>query len=156
MASQDEVAPNSQETREPLTDELLERLLASASPEAYLTQAPLDDRSLSDYLYHLLDVHGLTRAQVVRDSEVTATFVYQIFSGERGANKDTVVRLALGMGCTLRETQRLLHLAEAPELWCKNRRDASIIFCIDHGYDLIQTDEELFRHGEPTLVPQEG
>ena len=30
-------------------------------------------------------------------------------------------------------------------------RDAIIIFCLDHGYTLMRTDEELFRFGEETI-----
>ena len=60
--------------------------------------------------------------------------------------------LALGMGCTLRETQRLLRLDGVSELWAKNRRDAVIIWCVEHGYSRTQTDDELYRLGEKTLL----
>ena len=42
------------------------------------------------------------------------------------------------------------------ELYCKNRRDAIIIYCIDKGYTLAECDDELYRLGEQTLVPREG
>ena len=45
--------------------------------------------------------------------------------------------LAFGLKCTLRETQRLLRLAGVSELWCKQRRDAIIIWCIRNGFDRI-------------------
>ena len=41
------------EQPERLTEELLERLLASATPEAYLSTTQTDDRSLADYLLDL-------------------------------------------------------------------------------------------------------
>ena len=144
------------ETKELLTEELLERLLASASPEAYIAKGAIDERSLAGYLVDLLDEKGLTRADVVRASAVNPTFVYQIFSGQRMVSRDTGIKLALGMGCTLRETQRLLRHAGMSELWCKNRRDAIIIYCIDHGLTRAETDDELFRLGEKTLVSREG
>lgn len=59
--------------------------------------------------------------------------------------------LALGMRCTLRETQRLLRLSGVSELWPKVRRDAIIIWCIDHGFDRSATDDELWSLGEQTL-----
>ena len=142
--------------REPLTEELLERLLASATPEAYLAAGATDDRSLSEYLLDLLDEKGLTRADVVRASAVNPTFVYQIFDGKRKAGRDTAIKLALGMRCTLRETQRLLRHAGVSELWCKNRRDAIIIHCIERGLGRAETDDELYRLGEQTLVAREG
>ena len=60
--------------------------------------------------------------------------------------------LAFGLHCDLRQTQRLLRLAGVSELWCKQRRDAILIWCIDHGYTREQADDELFRLGEKTLL----
>ena len=139
-----------------LTEELLQRLLATSSPEAYLETGVTDDRSLADYLFDLLDQKGLTRAEVVRASAVNSTFAYQVFNGTRKIGRDNAIKLALGMRCTLRETQRLLRHAGHSELWCKNRRDAVIIYCIERGLDRAETDDELYRLGEPTLVAQEG
>ena len=56
------------------------------------------------------------------------------------------------LNCDLRETQRLLRLAGVSELWCKQRRDAIIIWCIEHGFDLTATDNELQRLGEQPLL----
>ena len=38
------------------------------------------------------------------------------------------------------------------ELWCKKRRDAIIIWCIEQGMNRILTDDELYRLGEKTLL----
>lgn len=141
---------------EPLTEELLERLLASATPEAYLSQTPTDDRTLSDYLNDLIEARGITRADVVRGSAVNGTFVYQIFNGTRHVTRDNAIRIAFGIGCSLRETQRLLRHAGVSELWCKDRRDAIIIHCIERGLSRVECDDELYRLGEPTLTPREG
>ena len=145
-----------QEQREELTEELLERLLESATPEAYLEQATTDSRSLADYLGDLIEARNMTRADVVRGSAVNPTFVYQVFNGERHVGRDNAIKLALGIGCNLRETQRLLRHAGVSELWCKNRRDAIIIFCINQGCTLPECDDELYRLGEETLVSREG
>ena len=141
---------------EPLTEELLQRLLASATPEAYLDATATDNRSLADYLNELIDARGMTRADVVRNSAVNSTFVYQIFNGTRHVMRDNAIKLALGIGCTLRETQRLLRHAGVSELWCKTRRDAIIIYCVEHGYTRAECDDELYRLGEPTLLAREG
>ena len=141
---------------EPLTEELLQRLLEASSPEAYLDETATDDRELSDYLYDLIEARGLSRAEVARASAVNATFVYQIFAGMRKVSRDNVIKLALGIGCSLRETQRLLRHAGVSGLWCKKRRDAIIIYCINQGMSLAQTDDTLYRMQEDTLVSAEG
>lgn len=38
------------------------------------------------------------------------------------------------------------------ELYCKNRRDAIIIFCIDHGETLQTADEQLYAFHEDTIT----
>lgn len=140
---------------EPLTDELLEQLLASATPEAYLAQAKLPGRTLSSYLGELLAERGLRRADVIRASGLNATFAYQVFQGTRHIGRDHAIMLAFGMECSLQEAQRLLRLAGVSELWCKDRRDAIIIFCLSRGMTRAQCDDELYRLGEKTLLGDE-
>ncbi len=141
---------------EPLTDELLQQLLDSATPEAYLAQANLPSRSLADYAHQLLEERGISRADVIRASGINATFAYQVFKGERNIGRDHAIMLAFGLRCSLVETQRLLRLAGVSELWCKVRRDAIIIFCLQHGMTRAECDDELYRLGEPTLLTSEG
>ena len=81
---------------------------------------------------------------------------YQVFKGERNIGRDHAIMLAFGLRCSLVETQRLLRLAGVSELWCKVRRDAIIIFCLQHGMTRAECDDELYRLGEPTLLTSEG
>lgn len=137
---------------EHLTEELLDRLLSSTSIEQYLDEEPVTTRTLTDYLFERMEPHGLKRADVVRATGINATVVYDVFSGKSRPGRDHAIMLAFGLQCTLRETQRLLRLADVSELWCKQRRDAIIIWCIRNGFDRIATDDELYRLGEPTLL----
>lgn len=136
---------------EPLTEELLNELLASGDPTAFIEDHHIQKRTLSDYLQYLLDIHGLQRPDVIRTAGINETFGYQIFMGQRGASRDKILQLAFAMNLTLRECNRLLKLSGANELYCKNKRDAIIIFCLDKGYTLQKTDDELYRFGEDTI-----
>lgn len=137
---------------EHLTEELLERLLASKSVDSYLESAETPNRSLPDYLFELLHKRKLKRADVMRGSGLNGTVVYDIFSGKSRPGRDHAVMLALGLKANLRETQRILRLAGVAELWCKHRRDAVLIWCIEHGLTRAETDDELYRLGEKTLL----
>ena len=141
---------------ERLTDELLEELLNSTSPDAYLDSADLPDRTLPDYLADLLRERSLTRADVIRASGVNPTFAYHVFKGERNIGRDNAIMLAFGLRCTLIEAQRLLRLAGVSELWCKVPRDAVIIFCLDRGMTRAECDDELFARNMKTLVEGES
>ncbi len=134
-----------------MTDELLQELLAAPDPHAFADEHRIGKRSLADYLQQLLDEKDLERSVVVRDAGLNDTFGYQIFMGQRGASRNKVLQLAFAMRLSLKEANRLLQAAGANELYCKNRRDAIIIFCLDRTYSLQKTDEELYRFGEETI-----
>ncbi len=137
---------------EPLTDELLHELLSSPSPVSFTDEHDIGHRSLADYLNQLLVEKGLRRASVVRASGVNVTYGYQIFEGQRDRpSRDKVLRLAFALDCDLVETNRVLKAAGVNELYCKDRRDAILIFCIDRGFGLMKTNEELYRFGEHPL-----
>ena len=136
---------------EPLTEELLQQLLAAPSPAAFTTENTLGTCSLPDYLQQLLDERGLDRAQVVRDAGINETYGYQIFMGQRNPGRDKILQIVFAMKLPLREANRVLRASGASELYCKNRRDAIIIYCLDHGYTLLQTDQELYRFNEDTI-----
>ena len=138
--------------QERLTEDLLARLLAADRPEAFLDQEHIVDRTLPDYLYELLNDRGMRRSQVVRASGLNSTFLYDIFAGKVRPRRDHAIMLAFGLGCSLRETQRLLRLAGVSELWPKTRRDAIIIWCVNNGKTMQECDDELWRLGEKTLL----
>ncbi|WP_239285029.1 helix-turn-helix transcriptional regulator [Collinsella sp. An2] len=140
-----------QSADEPLTDELLHELLSSPSPIDFTEARGITHRSLAEYLNQLLEAKGLKRADVVRAAGINETFGYQIFKGQRNPSRDKVLQLALAMGCDLLETNRLLKAAGVNELYCKDRRDAIILFCIDRGLGLLELNEELYRFGEEPL-----
>lgn len=140
---------------ERLTEDLLERLRASASPEAYLAEGMTIDRSLPDYLFQLLHEREIKRAHVARDAGLNPTVVYDIFSGKSKPGRDHAIMLAFGLRCSVRETQRLLRLAGVAELWAKQRRDAIIIWCVEQGMTREACDDELWSLGEPTLLPRD-
>lgn len=138
--------------KEPLTEQLLDELINAPSPSKFCNSSKIKERSLSDYLNQLLEEKGLTRVDVVKEAGLNATFGYQVFMGQRRAGRNKVLQLAFAMKCSLRETNRLLQAAGANELYCKNRRDAIIIYCLTHGCTLQQTDDELYQFKENTIA----
>lgn len=82
---------------EHLTEELLDRLLASASIEQYLDEGLVSARTLTDYLFDRMEAHDLRRADVVRASGLNATVVYDIFSGKSRPGRDHAIMLAFGL-----------------------------------------------------------
>lgn len=136
---------------ERLTEEVLKDLLEAPSIDSFIDKHEFPSCSLSDYLQQMLEKKHLERARVVRMADLNETFGYQIFTGARNPSRNKVLQIAFAMALTLRETNRALSAAGSSTLTCKNRRDAIIIFCIDHGCSLQKVNEELYRLGEETI-----
>lgn len=136
---------------ERLTEEVLKDLLEAPSIDSFIDKHEFPSCSLSDYLQQMLEKKHLERARVVRMADLNETFGYQIFTGARNPSRNKVLQIAFAMALTLRETNRALSASGASTLTCKNRRDAIIIFCIDHGCSLQKVNEELYRLGEETI-----
>ena len=147
------------ERKELMTEDLLQRLLESATPGAYvgyLNREGLRVDTLADYLGELMRRRGLRKSQVIRGANLNPTFGYQIFQGTRLPGRDNAIRLAFSLGCDVRETQRILRLANLSELWPRVARDSIIIWCIDRGMSRVECDEQLYLLGERTLLDEQG
>lgn len=136
---------------ERLTEDLLEQLLASEHPEDYLDHERFVNQELTDYIGELLAATGMSKADVIRGSQLSNSQGYDIFNGVSRPRRNNAIRFAFGLRCNLPAAQRLLRLCGLSLLWPKNRRDAVIIWCLSQGKTLPECDDELWRFGEDTL-----
>ncbi len=109
-------------------------------------------QTFSEYLMMLLRQKKLRRADVWRDSGLEKTYIYQIFNGEKKPSRDKMIAIAFGLHLTVDETQRMLKLGGCSELYARVARDAAILFSIQRGMDVVETDELLQDTGFPTLL----
>lgn len=139
------------ESHEPLTEDLLKRISLARELEAVIEGDSFVKRSFAEVLQEFASEKGLSQAEIARRSGLSYNHVYYLFRGERGVSRDKALALAFAMGLSVREAGRLLQAAGVNGLYAKDRRDAILIFCLDHSYTLAQTEEELFRFNESTL-----
>ena len=109
------------------------------------------DETLSEHLMMLLDRKNLLRSDVVNNSGLEKSYVYQIFKGEKKPSRDKLIAIAFGLHLNEEETQRMLKLAGHSELYARVTRDALILFAIQHGMSIDKVDNELDANGLPTL-----
>lgn len=109
------------------------------------------DLSLKEYLESLMERYNLKKSQVIKASGLSEAYTYQIFSGLKNPSRDKLLTLAVGMGLTFDECQKLLKLAGVNELYAKNRRDAIIIFGLHKQLTLGKLNDILFDMEEFTL-----
>ena len=136
------------------TDRLLEMLknTEQLSPTLEELAEDFNAPAFFEQLSAHMDGQGLNAARLSELALLSRSFTYQICSGERLPSRDIVLRLALVLGLSVDETQRLLRLAQKGILYPRVRRDAILIFALKDGLDLLAANELLTAHGETPLV----
>lgn len=135
------------------TDELVHELRNATNILDYLEKntAEMQVDSLATYLNQWLITKDRTKADVVRGSNLTKAYVYQIFLGRKYPSRDKVIALAFGLDLNADETQILLKQAGYRELYPRDPRDALLLFAIERKMNIIDTNELLFDHNIEVL-----
>ena len=107
--------------------------------------------SLPTYLNQWLKRKKCSKADVVRGSNLTKAYVYQIFQGRKHPSRDKVIALAFGFGLDAEETQTLLKQAGYGTLYPRDPRDALLLFSIQQKQDIVTANELLYDHNIEVL-----
>lgn len=134
---------------EKTTDELRHEIKTATDIEDYLVKnsAYLLKDSLSKHLHMLLSQKSLSRADVIRGSLLGRAYVYRIFAGEKLPSRDKLIALAFGLQLSDEETQKMLKLSGNRELYARDERDALILFALQRGMSIMDTNGLLLDHG---------
>ena len=135
------------------TSELERELTGCANLRGYLkrNESALYTPDLSELLHLELEKSGLTRAELLRRSNLNPIYGYQILSGKRRPSRDTLLCLCFGLGLCADETQNLLLPAGYAQLDIRNPRDSILVFAHNNGLSLLACNQQLDVHGEASL-----
>lgn len=132
---------------------LQEALRKSGSLEKFEEEndSELCAQSVADYLNELLIKYDGKKPEIGKRANLDEGYMYQIFNGRRNAKRDKLLQLAFGFPLTLEETQRLLRLGGYGELYVRRKRDTYLMFALEKGYDVMQTNNLLYKKGVEIL-----
>ena len=135
------------------TEELEHELRKATNILDYLEQntGEMHLDSLPTYLNQWLEQKQLKKIDVVRGSNLTKAYVYQIFQGKKQPSRDKIIALAFGLELNVDETQTLLTQAGYGKLYPRDPRDTLLIFAIQQGQDIIAANELLYDHNIEVL-----
>lgn len=135
------------------TEELNHEIKTATDIEDYLkkNKENMLINNLPEYLNMLLVQKGLSKANVIRNSLLDRSYVYQIFSGEKMPSRDKLIAMAFGLCLSEKETQKMLKLSGNRELYARDERDALILFALQRKKTIWETNELLFSHSFTVL-----
>ena len=135
------------------TDDLRQELMSSPNLDEFLSdnEENFSNESISDILNRLLIKKNISKASLAKQSGISEVYLHQIFAGRRNPSRNRLLCLCYGLGASLDETQELLKLCGAAQLYSKNRRDAIIIYGIVRNITLFEINDKLFSEDEETL-----
>lgn len=136
------------------TTELLKELINFKTFEEYesANKNHMISKSLSEYLLAIIDEKKLTKAEVIRKSQLNENYAYQLLSGlKTNPKRDKLICLCIGMELSVEQTNSILKIAGLSPLYPRIKRDSIIILCMNEEKSVIKINEELFDQGEETL-----
>ena len=111
------------------------------------------DLDLEKYLEQLLQKKNLSKAEVIKKSELDYVYAYHIFSGrKKKPSRNKIISLALAMDLSVEETQRLLYYANVEKLYVRREWDSVIIFALEKNFTVKQTNELLNEFSFSNLI----
>lgn len=131
------------------TSTLFRRLFKAPNLEGFMEknidaiQIPL----FHEYISGLCQVMDQVPERVIKHSSIERTYGHQLFNGTRKPSRDKVVQLAFGFGLDVDSTQKLLKIAQKNPLYPRIKRDAAILYCINHHTSAVEAQSMLYDLG---------
>ena len=109
------------------------------------------EEDFTRYLETLMEAHSISKTNLIIRANIEKGYAYQIFRGERAPSREVLLKIAIGLSATLEETKMLLQNGGKSELYPRVKRDAAILFCLEKGYSIIDTQIFLSDRNLPLL-----
>lgn len=129
------------------TGELEHEIRMSETP-AVLTEKVHNVPDIASYMSSLLYDHNLTVQDVVIACDLSRSYAYQMFNGNRPPTRSFLLEFAFLLKLPEAEVQRLLKIAGRQPLYARNRRDAAILYGLSHDMTAEETKRLLRSLGE--------
>ncbi|MCL2080275.1 MAG: helix-turn-helix domain-containing protein [Oscillospiraceae bacterium] len=136
------------------TATLLTRIFSTKNIKSFVfrNKEHLKLPTLAEHLSELCAQKGMKPKDVVKNADMDRFYGAEIFSGKRSnPSREYLIRLALGLGISYKECQRLLTVAGKSPLYPRVEGDAVIIKCLHSGLGYQEAEYLLFEMGLPTL-----
>lgn len=112
----------------------------------------LEPDDFVEYLNKLAGEKKCSIPEVITRGSFNESYCYQIFKGTRKPSRDKIIQLGFAMGLDLYETNKLLRAGGKAELYCRDKRDAVIIFGLNNKLSIIDVEEVMMDNGFESII----
>jgi DNA-binding phage protein len=132
---------------------ILSEIKTDEELESFFEENPITASSISlhDYLNEIITIKNLSKSHIISNSGLNRIYAYQILQGSKQPTRDKVIALCMGIKMDLSQIQRALTIAGLGILYPKNKRDAIIMFAVNKGIGIMDTNELLYGMGADIL-----
>ncbi len=122
------------------TSDFFRRLIKTSDLEGFIQrhEGEMDLPEFHTFINDLCTISGQVPEHVIIRANIERTYGHQLFNGTRNPSRDKVIQLAFGFGLDVDATQKLLLVAQFSPLYPKLRRDAAILYCLEHHLDILE------------------
>lgn len=110
---------------------ILENIKDTESGKEFIENNTSKELNLSSLLNEYIGDNNLKIPDIIRDSGLTTSYVYNILNGDKNPGRDKIIALCIGMHMNYSMTQRTLETAKQAPLYPKDERDARIAIAIN-------------------------
>lgn len=112
------------------------------------------ETSFPQFLTSICTQKNIDKKVLLNEADLSRSYYYDIINGRKTPTRDTLLKIAFVLSLTREETDKALKLTFNGALYPKNIRDATIIFCINKRYTLLQADYILYDNNLKTLTKE--
>lgn len=136
------------------TKDLMEELSGQDTDlDRYFEENPTSfiNVDIKEFWKKAVDTPSKTKSDIINKADMSYCYFYDVINGRKIPSKDKIIRIALAMNLSLDDCQEALRISGKSALYPRIKRDSILIYAINKGYSIYQTNDLLAEHGEEML-----
>ena len=136
------------------TNDLMEELSGQDTDlDRYFEENPTSfiNVDIKEFWKNAVDTSSKTKSDIINKADMSYCYFYDVINGRKIPSKDKIIRIVLAMNLSLDDCQEALRICGKSALYPRIKRDSILIYAINKGYSIYQTNDLLAEHGEEML-----
>jgi len=108
-------------------------------------------KTIGEYISDAIHKNNTTKARLIRESGINKRFFFDILANKKRPSRRYIIRIFLALELNLTDVQWYLKATDYPQLYARDKRDAVIIYCLNHNIKVEECNKMLNKVGLENL-----